>query len=262
MSIVYKSKIYLKYFTDFLKHREYSFVLTSLKYLLFKKTSRTTTVINTQVGQFISRKGTLDFQFANYAYEWSVKSFILNRHKDFDVFMDIGSNVGTYAVLLGNLGMKVYAFEPIIENFRAIMVNIHLNNLEDKVQAFNFGLGAKNREVDFIYNPVNTGASHISHTGENNGIHETVKIKSLDSLYQNFNLNKNDKILLKVDVEGMEPNVFHGARNFLEYFPNLLIVFESKHSGLENIRKILDDIAEFEYMTIDHYNTATKKINQ
>ncbi len=255
-------RVYYKYFYDYIKHREFGFVISAINYIVFKKPCRKTSLLRSQTGYFLSRKGTIDFQFANYAYEWSVKSFILNNYKNYDIFFDVGSNVGTYAVLMAKAGMKVFAFEPIVENYRAIIINIHLNSLENKVKAFNFGLGDKENNIDFIYDPVNTGASHYSHPGENKGIHETVKIKTLDSVYREFGLKKTDRILMKVDVEGMEVEAFDGAKEFLELFSDLLIVFESKHTGLDNIRKVLDNIADFEYMTIDHYNTATKKMNK
>jgi len=252
-------KIYYKYFCDYIKHREFRFLTASVRYILFKKPSGRNAIIRTQTGLFYSRKGTIDFQFANYAYEWSVKCFILDHYKDYDYFFDIGANIGTYSVLLGNLGMKVIAFEPIHSNFNALMINILLNNLSDKITAYNFGLGDKDTDHDFIFNPVNTGASHSIKSGSNKGVHEMVSIHKLDSLLGQFGLKKSDKILMKVDVEGMEPEVFSGAKSFIQYFGNVLIVFESKHSKLVKVKTILDEIASFEYMTIDSYNSATKK---
>lgn len=235
--------------------------MASILYILFKRPTKRNAIIQTQTGLFFSRKGTIDFQFANYAYEWSVKSFLLENYKNYDVFFDIGSNIGTYAILMGKLGMKVHAFEPMHNNFRALQINILLNNLETEVKAYNFGVGDADRTQDFIYEPVNTGASHYSVSVDNNGIHEMRTTKKLDSVMDQFGLNSSDKILMKVDVEGMEPNVFKGAKKMLSDFDNILIVFESKHSGFKNAKKVLDEIASFEYMKIDHYNSATKKSN-
>ncbi len=42
---------------------------------------------------------------------------------------------------------------------------------------------------------------------------------------------------MKIDVEGMEPEVLRGASKFLKTFPNILIVMESVHSKIDNIEK-------------------------
>ncbi len=255
-----KLKIYQKYFYDYIKHREFRFIISAVNYILFKYPGRKTTLIRSQSGIFLSRKGTIDFQFANHAYEWNVKQFILDHYKDYNVFFDVGSNIGTYAILMAKAGMKVIAFEPINENYKAIIINTHLNNLENEISIFNFGLGKNNQTADFTYNPVNTGASHYSHSVNGKGIKTTSKIKSLDTIYKDLGLNKTDKILMKVDVEGMEAEVFEGASEFLGFFPNLFLIFESKLSGLDKVRTVLSKIGEFEYITIDKYNTAARKI--
>jgi FkbM family methyltransferase len=155
--------------------------------------------------------------------------------------------------------MKVFAFEPLRENFKALKINILLNNLEENVSLYNFGLGNHNNKQDYIFEPVNTGASHYADNKRNKGIHEMGQVKTLDSLLESFNLKPENKVMMKVDVEGMEPDVFKGAKNFIKYFNDMLIVFESKHSGYKNTKSVLDEIAVFEYYNIDHYNSAIKK---
>ncbi len=258
-----KIKTFYRYFCDFIKHGEYRFIFSSFKYILFKIPSGRTCIVKSQVGYFLSRKGTIDFQFANYAYEWNVKSFVLENFKNYNVFFDVGANIGTYCILLAKKGLRCFGFEPIKDNYQAFQVNVLLNDLEDRINVLRYGLGKKERIADFIYNTVNTGASHLFQPpDENDGMHEDVYIKSLDSVYESFGLDINDKILIKVDVEGMEENVFLGAIEFLKTFPNLLIIFENKHSNLQKIKEIFAEIAKFEYMKIDHYNMALKKVNQ
>ncbi len=252
---------FYRYLCDFIKHREFLFIFTAIKYILFKIPPHKTRIIRTKLGNILSRKGTIDFQFSNYAYEWNVKSYILKRLKDYNVFFDVGANIGTYSILLANKGLKCFAFEPIKDNFRSLQINIFLNKHEQNIRAFNCGLGKDKYKADFIYNTVNTGASHIYNPPEKDGIPETVNIKPLDSIYKSLKLKKDDKILMKVDVEGMEPNVFDGAREFLSCFPYILIIFESKHSDLHRVKEILEEIDDFEYTKVDHYNMATKKLN-
>jgi len=249
-----------RYLIDYIKHGEFLFIFISIKYTLFKKTSCKTRLYKSSLGLFISRKHTIDFMFANYAYEWNVKRFILDHYSDYNIFFDIGANIGTYSFLLAQKKMKCFAFEPVKQTFKALTFNIMLNNLEDEIIAFNFGLGSNNLVDDFIYVPDNTGASHHAEKGENNQEHINVEIKTLDSLYNSLNLKRDDKILMKIDVEGMETNVIEGAINFLKEFPNILIVMETIHSGEEKIKSLLNSIVDFEYYKIDHFNMAAKKL--
>lgn len=257
-----KVKTFYRYFCDFIKHGEYWFIFSSFKYILFKKPTRKTRIVKSQVGYFLSRKGTIDFQFANYAYEWNVKSYILEQLNEYNVFLDVGANIGTYCILLAGKGLRCFGFEPIKGNYQAFQVNVLLNDLDDKIKVLDYGLGKTESTANFIFNTVNTGASHLfSPPDEEDGIHEKVRINALDNVYKSFNLDINDKILMKVDVEGMEEKVFLGAKEFLKTFPNMLIIFENKHSDLEVIKNIFSEIAKFEYTKIDHYNMALKRID-
>jgi FkbM family methyltransferase len=250
--------IFFRYFKDFIKHHEFIFVFTSIKYQLFKKTSQHNRLYRSSLGLFISRKNSIDFQFANYAYEWNVKKFILDNYKEYTTFIDIGSHIGTYCFLLAPKGLRCFAFEPTKENFRALHINILLNKLENQITAFNIGLGSENTNEDFIFEEINTGASHRANH-ENGKNHETVIIRTFDSIYANFNIDVNEKILIKIDVEGMEAEVIKGATQFLSKYPNLLIVMESIHSGENNLKNKLLEIGDFEFFKVDSFNMAAKK---
>lgn len=250
---------FARYLKDFLKYNEFIFVFMAIKYELFKKTTRHNRLYKSSLGLFISRKNTLDFQFANYAYEWNVKKCILKNYKDYDVFIDIGSHIGTYSILLANKGLRCYAFEPVGDNFRALSINVYLNKLDDKVQVFNYGLGSDDKLVDFIFEKINTGASHISHN-EKDKRHETVKLKTFDSIFPSLKIRPEEKVLMKIDVEGMELEVINGAKKFLSEHQNIFIVMESIYSEEEKLKKALLQIAEFEFYKVDHFNMATKKI--
>lgn len=257
---------YLRYFQDFIKHGEFRYILTSVRYLLTGKTTRKTRQLTTSLGKFIVREGSLDFQFANYAYEWGVKKFMYENYMNYDVFMDIGANIGTYSVLLAKKGMRGIAFEPVASNFEALSTNLDLNGLKDQVKLYQLALGKYKHEVTFTFDPVNTGASHISDNEINaevivGGKDEIVKVVPLDDLIPELGLKKEDRILIKIDVEGMEANVLRGAKKFFETYPNLIITLESVHSGGDNLVKILEEYGTFEFFEIDDLNMAAKRLN-
>lgn len=262
---MHKIITFLRYTKDFLKHGELRYILSSIRYILTGKTTRKTRHYKSSLGKFRVRKGTLDFQFANYAYEWGVKKFVNKHINGYNVFLDIGANIGTYSILLAKKGLTGFAFEPVITNYDTLIANIKLNNIEEKVTAYPFALGETKRKAGFTFDPVNTGASHLS---ENSGfLEETlnpefidIDVMPLDSIVHELNIKKNDRVFIKIDVEGMEPHVIKGATNFIKDHPDLLIVLESKHTGRKDIKKLLGNIADFEFMHVDDLNMAAKKI--
>lgn len=240
-------------------------MVASIIYLLTGIAYSRTQIFKGKLGTFLHREGTLDFQFGNYAYEWGVKVFMNKYHADYNVFIDVGANMGTYTIMLGKLGLKTFSFEPSVENYRALKINVLLNKLETQATSFNFGLDHIDRNASFIFDPLNTGASHISvpelydHLTDARGHKTEVKLMMLDNVYQQLELNESDRILMKIDVEGMEKGVLLGAKEFIRKFPNLLIVMESVHSGKENLQEVLSEIAHFEFIEVDDLNFAAKK---
>jgi len=260
-----KINTFLKYTKDFAKHREYRYIFSSIRYIATGKTTRKSRYYKSSLGKFYVRKGTLDFQFANYAYEWGVKQFVYKHIDNYNIFLDIGANIGTYSILFADKGLKVFAFEPVMSNYKALVKNIKLNNIENKVTTFPFALGAKKRKAGFTFDPINTGASHLS---ENDDFLDKVvnpefvegQIIPFDEIYEELNIKNNDRVFVKIDVEGMEPDVLKGATKFLTNHTNILIVLESKHSGRDDIKKLLSNIAPFEFLEVDELNMAARKI--
>ncbi len=257
---MHKLITFLRYLKDFIKQGEFSFIPTAIRYQLKRIPASSDRIYKSSLGTFTTRKGTIDFMFANYAYEWNVKRFVLKHYRDYNVFFDIGANIGTYSIMMAKKGMKCFAFEPSLSNFDVMQKNIRLNGLENQIHSYCLGLGEHEHLGEFLFNPVNTGASHFKKEGlKNTGIREELRIKPLDDIFKEFELSPEDRVFMKIDVEGMEVEVIKGARNFLSSFKNLLIVMESKHSESLEIRTVLDRLGHFEYWTVDQFNIATKK---
>jgi FkbM family methyltransferase len=259
-----KIKTFLKYSVDFVKHGEFRYILSSIRYVIYGKTTRKTRYYKSSLGKFIVRKGTLDFQFANYAYEWGVKKFVYKHYHNYNVFIDVGANIGTYSILFANKGLTGFAFEPVLSNYDAFTTNLKLNNLEEKIKVFPFALGKKKEKAQFTFDPINTGASHLTENSDfleeiaNPEIVE-IDIIPLDDILHELNIKTDDKIIMKIDVEGMESDVIEGASKFIKNHPNLLLVIESVHSGTEELQRVLSSIDKFEFLEVDDLNMAAKK---
>ena len=255
-----KLKIYLRYFFEYLKHGDILSIIASIRYLVNKTSHKKDRIIQTSIGKFFCRKNTNDFQFANFGYEWGVKKFLLDHSKAYTVFIDGGACVGDYSILLSRFGLRCIAFEPIENNFKVLTKNLELNHLAGKITAFQCGLGEENKKTGFIFNPVNTGASSKStNPGQSNCQGE---IRTFDSLLPELNLSKNDRILFKLDVEGMETEAINGAAAFIRNYQNITFVLEDKHSGQDTIKQALGKIAAFEFGIVDEFNIFATKINK
>jgi FkbM family methyltransferase len=249
-------KVYSIYFFEYIKHREWAAIANAFLYMFTKKSYANGKQMNSSMGVFATRKGTLDFQYINYAYEIEIKHFIEQHH--FEVFLDIGACLGEYCIWLGNKGYTCLAFEPVKESYHMVLQNIALNQLANKVSAFNFGLGSANTNAHFEINETNPGANKRVNTPTNETL--TFQIKVLDEVFGNFGLSPETKLLVKIDVEGMEVEMIKGASKFLQYFDNITLIIEEKLSGESLIRDALNEICNFEYGQVDSYNIYAKKI--
>jgi FkbM family methyltransferase len=253
-----KINTYFWYFYEYLKHRDFVSILAAVKYLIYKKSHTKDRIIQSTVGKFFCRKNTNDFQFANFRYEWGVKKYVLDHIHEYTLFVDAGACVGEYAILVTNKGIRTIAFEPIPTNFEILTKNLSLNNMKDKVMAFPVGLGNRNQKVKFVFNKINTGASHLDSENKSDGCE--VDIRTFDSYLDELKLNPTERILFKLDVEGMEAIALQGAKEFIRKYPNITFILEEKITGEDKIVSVLDELSKFQYGRIDRFNIYANKI--
>ena len=148
-----------------------------------------------------------------------------NSLKDLDeyldsesVVLDVGANIGNHTLYWATQTKvkKVYSVEAYDKTYVKLVRNIQINNLENRVSAFNFGVSDIESKGSVSHlESTNTGATQI--TADSNG---DVNLKLLDSL----NIIEQRVDLIKIDVEGMELKCLRGAVNILQRFkPNLFV---------------------------------------
>lgn len=260
-----KKQTYFHYLKEYLRYFDFQSILDSVAYIKYHKGASKTRVVKSRTGKFFCRQGTNDFQFANYAYEWGVKSYFLDNYKNYDIFFDIGTGIGDYSILMAQKGLRVFSYEPVQSNYKVLQMNVIMNNLEGKIQHYDYGLGNDNYETSFYIAPVNKGASHkdqieTEEPRREGGSHEKVFIQRLDDFYKAYNIKNTDRILIKMDIEGMEVEALEGMAEFIQTFPNITFVLENKHSGSSNIRRMLQAIDTFEIGQLDEHNIYAHKL--
>lgn len=199
-----------------------------------------------------------DWAFARNCYlglnEFNDSCFALHYLRKNDLFLDIGANLGHYTLLASKVTQSnVICFEPDNDTFAKLEQNIRINKLEKLVQAFNFGLGEKSKDVAFI-TLRNNGHNYISNSKKGN---KKVTIVTLDQLKM-----ESSPKLMKIDVEGYEKKVLEGGRNLLkDKSLNALIIEVSNHcerygDKIEDVFEILIDLGFSPY----HYNPFNRDL--
>jgi len=257
---------YLRYVKEFVKHKEYGFLMNAIGYRLFHIPALKSSYFTSSLGKFYIRKGTIDFQFANYAYEWGVKKFFLEHCNEYTVFIDIGSNIGIYSIMMARKGLKCHAFEPMPENYKALLENIRLNDLGNEIQAHNIALGSEESSSEFIYEKINTGASRLAifksdfKSPEHAKSIVISKVSRFDVLAAGLAIPSTEKVLIKIDAEGMEHMILIGAIDFLKSHRNIMLVMEKKYQSIKRFDDLLALTGDYESLPVDDENIAYRKI--
>lgn len=160
-------------------------------------------------------------------FEQNEKIEILKYTNEDTIFLDIGANIGYYSVLLSDKVKKVYAFEPVTENYLLLNKNIEVNNLKN-VTAVHKALSNKNGEVEMFIDKLNGGghSMQINNVLDTNSSEFIPSIRLDDYIESEGIENIN---LIKIDVQGAEGLVFEGAMETLKKFkPIIMMEYDPK----------------------------------
>lgn len=157
--------------------------------------------------------------------EFSEMAFLLHFLQENDLFADVGANVGVYTLLAsGYRGATTMAFEPVPSTFEWLQHNIALNRMEEKVFAYNMGVGSSAGVLHF-----STAHDTVNHVVMEENADITIKV-SVNTLAYFFKLH-GVPLLMKVDVEGFETEVIKGLGQFVQDGRLKAMIIELNGSG-------------------------------
>ena len=155
--------------------------------------------------------------------EFNDMGFLLHFLRKEDVFIDVGSNVGSYTILSSaEIGAKTISIEPVPSTFDFLANNISLNNISGLVDAHNIALGGRNGSIRFT--TTQDTVNHVAINNEKDLIE--VQVNTLDSVIKEIN-----PCLIKIDVEGYESEVLKGADITLKNPSLMALIVELNGSG-------------------------------
>lgn len=142
-----------------------------------------------------------------------------------DVVYDIGANVGVYSLVIDRHtggGAWVYAFEPGVSTFLQLTRNFALNSCGERIIALPVAFGAETRMATFNYSSLAPGAARhamgeeaVDALGQpfEPAMRQRLLQYRLDDFAKLFGLESPNHI--KLDVDGPELDILHGARRTL-----------------------------------------------
>lgn len=135
-----------------------------------------------------------------------------------DVLVDVGAYTGlfTLAGTKMNPGIRAHAFEIVPEVIRTLVENCERNGVSDRVEVHAEGVG---RDGDTMLVPSGAGGSALpsfysAKLHFEDGVE--VRFRSLDSLVDSLTVPS--RVVMKIDVEGTEDEVFRSGQVFLDTF--------------------------------------------
>lgn len=157
-------------------------------------------------------------------WDFSEQAFLLHLLRPEDTFVDVGSNVGGYAVLASAVaGARSIAFEPVSETFAELQRNLRLNGIEPLVQTYCCALG----ETAGV-NRMTSGRGGLNHVVTDTAAPDTVEVATtrLDAALAGTTCR-----LIKLDAEGFELNILRGAPETLARPSLQALIIELNGSG-------------------------------
>ncbi|MBI4874016.1 MAG: FkbM family methyltransferase [Acidobacteria bacterium] len=140
-----------------------------------------------------------------------------------DTVLDCGANVGVYTRDALEAGAKlVVAIEPAPENIECLNRNFQAEIAAGRVVVYPKGVWDKDDFLTLNVDPNNSAADSFLIQREGSHGVQKVPLTTIDKLVAELKLDRVD--LIKMDIEGAEPNALRGARETLTRFkPRLTI---------------------------------------
>lgn len=149
----------------------------------------------------------------NAANEYDFKNI---DFKPGDKVIDIGGNIGMVSIYLAKKYpfLKIYAFEPVTQNYENFLINIQLNQIpKGTITVEHKAITCDGRNINMSINALNSGGSSISDVISVGEVTQecncNLKSTTLEKVMCKHKI-KNLK-LLKIDCEGSEYEILYGT---------------------------------------------------
>jgi FkbM family methyltransferase len=169
--------------------------------------------------------------------EFDEMAFVLHALRPDDLFVDVGANVGTYTLLAaGAVGCRCICAEPVEKAFGELGDNLRVNQLEGRVEAHRIAVGAEVGRA-CITTSLDSRNQIVDADRGGDAPADVVSVTTLDAL-----LAGRSPAIIKIDVEGYEPQVLAGAVKTLQQSSLLAVLVEVNR----DVQRGADDVGRME----------------
>ena len=172
-----------------------------------------------------------NYEFGKFEKVVTLLENIEGRTFKLETLVDIGANIGTICVAAVKRGFaaRAIAIEPESKNYRALVSNIYLNDLADKITPHQIALGAKRDQKLTLELSDNNSGDHRIRVSTEKGFSAEEERKTVTVTSDTFdavapNLDKNS-CLIWMDTQGYEGIILQGAQNILAAKVPMVIEF-------------------------------------
>lgn len=175
-------------------------------------------------------------------YEISFQRVIQELLSEDDIAIDVGANIGLTSIILSRhlVRGRVYSFEPSSISFELLNLNLKTNDCSN-VSVENKAVSDTEATLDFRDN------SAYGYILKNPEIAKNAEVKSIT--LDNYFSNQEKIDFIKIDVEGLEPEVINGAINLIRSLKPLIylefnsycLIAHGNHNPLEFLEKLREE---------------------
>ena len=200
---------------------------------------------------------------SDFNYPWIVKEIFaqgiydfhapIDESKKYTIF-DIGANRGYASLYFAQKSYvkDIYAFELVSQTFEFMKRNIDLNpQYKSKIHLYGFGLAKENTEIEIKRLEHRDGCNTMNPDfiksympkEEGKGIPVKCEVKkSSEILKRIVKTNDVENIILKIDVEGAEYDIFDDlVENYPELFDKTVKIIGDTHLGFDRFYNKIKD---------------------
>lgn len=162
------------------------------------------------------------------------------------VLWDVGANVGLYSIYAGLKGVQVTAIEPSVFNLEFLARNIVINQVSDRVRILPIAVGSDKIGFSTLHlpstawgNSQNDFATPMGQSGTQQSFawkYETLGM-SLSDLFHVLHLPLPH--YLKIDVDGLEPDILEGGSAILQNVISVLVEIPTYSNAEQRIASTL-----------------------
>lgn len=155
-----------------------------------------------------------------------------------DVVVDVGASIGVVALLAAKAGCRVLAIEAERANYDRLRANIVLNELQ--VEPLQLAITDHRGMATLYVFPPHRRGHHTLARDDAAIATQTVGCMTIDDFLERKGIERVD--LLKIDVEGTEPEAFAGAVGSLATGAIRRIIFEISREPLLRMGHRIEDV--------------------